>query len=98
VSLLTAVAGLGSTATAFGSETGPPAGPFAGSAFILPRQGAGHGVELQDAALRYTFPAATGGCAAQAGGAAFASLGGEVAIGAPALNDCGGAVLIVPSG
>ena len=100
-SLLTQVAGLGSGVTAYSSVTRSPGGPYEGSAFVLDWARSEKGLELDRVsgrrAVRWTFPTpdpAT--CGAQAGAGAYAALGGEVAVGAPALSDCGGAVLILP--
>src|SRR4051794_33317267 len=102
VSLLTAVAGLGGGVAPSSSGTPPtPGGPYEGSAFVLDRARSEQGVELDRVtgrrAQRWTFPAPGANCGAQAGGAAFTPLSAsEVAGGAPALSDCGGAVLILP--
>src|SRR4051794_6454722 len=102
VSLLGNVAGLGGGVTAYASITADsPGGPYQGSDFVLDRGRSEKGVELNAVtgrrAQRWTFPDPGANCGAQAGGASFASLSAsEVAVGAPALNDCGGVVLVLP--
>jgi hypothetical protein len=95
VSLLGPVAEVGGGTTAYGSVTGPAAGPYDGSAFLLPRQPSKQGLELNRVATRLVFGKPSGSCGAPAGGMAFAPLGSEVAVGVPAQANCGGAIFVV---